>query len=44
MSTSEIIDEATFAKVAKETEQGGCPVSILLHAGAPIEVEATLAK
>jgi lipoyl-dependent peroxiredoxin len=36
------IDEATFIQVAKETEAGGCPVSILLRVSVPIELDATL--
>jgi osmotically inducible protein OsmC len=38
------IDQATFAQIAKETEEGGCPVSILLRKSVPIELDATLVK
>jgi osmotically inducible protein OsmC len=37
------IDQAGFAATAKQTEVDGCPVSALLHAGVPIELDATLA-
>jgi lipoyl-dependent peroxiredoxin len=38
------IDQAEFAKVAKETEEGACPMSVLLRNCVPIEVTATLVK
>jgi lipoyl-dependent peroxiredoxin len=38
------IDEATFVQIAKETDAGGCPVSILLHPGLTIELDAALVK
>jgi osmotically inducible protein OsmC len=38
------IDEATFVEIAKETDAGGCPVSILLHPGLTIELDAALVK
>ena len=37
------IDEATFKQIAKETDESGCPVSILLHPGLTVELEASLA-
>ena len=36
------IDEATFVQIAKETDAGGCPVSILLHPGLTVELDAAL--
>jgi osmotically inducible protein OsmC len=38
------VDEATFVQIAKETEAGGCPVSILLHPGLTVELDAALVK
>ncbi len=38
------IDEATFKQVAKETDEQHCPVSLLLHPGTQIEVNAKLVK
>jgi osmotically inducible protein OsmC len=38
------IDEATFKQIAKETDATGCPVSILLHNGLTIELDASLVQ
>ena len=38
------IDEATFVQIAKETDAGGCPVSVLLHPGLTVELDAALVK
>jgi osmotically inducible protein OsmC len=38
------IDQATFAALAKDVEANSCPMSVLLHACVPIEVDATLVK
>jgi lipoyl-dependent peroxiredoxin len=38
------IDEATFKQIAQETDEQHCPVSLLLHPGTQIEVQATLTK
>ena len=38
------IDQATFVKEAKETEEKSCPVSVFMRASVPIDVDATLAS
>lgn len=38
------IDEASFVAIAKETDASGCPVSVLLHHGLTIELDAALVK
>ena len=37
------IDEATFKQIAQETDERGCPVSVLLHPGLTIDLDAALA-
>lgn len=37
------IDDATFKQIAKDAEENSCPVSILLHPGLTVELDASLA-